>query len=83
MRVKPLIEKTRYILQDGNRKWEIDEFRGENQGLVIAELELRNEGEKIEKPAWAGDEVTGDPRYFNINLVQHPYSEWGARQRSN
>jgi adenylate cyclase len=75
--IKPLIEKTRYVIQDGNLKWEIDEFSAENRGLIIAEVELQNDRLEIVKPDWVGEEVTNDPRYFNINLVKHPYSEWG------
>jgi adenylate cyclase len=75
--VKPLIEKTRYVIQDGKLKWEIDEFSGENRGLIITEVELEDERLEIVTPDWVGEEVTDDPRYFNINLVKHPYSEWG------
>ena len=74
--VKPLIEKTRYIVKNGKLKWEIDEFAGENKGLVIAELETADDQQEIVKPDWLGSEVTGDPRYFNVSLVQHPYSKW-------
>jgi adenylate cyclase len=75
--IKPLIEKTRYVIQDGKLKWEIDEFSAENQGLIIAEVELEDDQLEIVTPEWVGEEVTDDPRYFNINLVRHPYSEWG------
>jgi CYTH domain-containing protein len=75
--IKPLIEKTRYVIQDGKLKWEIDEFSAENRGLIIAEVELEDDRLEIVKPDWVGEEVTDDPRYFNINLVKHPYSEWG------
>ncbi|HLJ18426.1 MAG TPA: CYTH domain-containing protein [Bryobacteraceae bacterium] len=74
--IKPLIEKTRYVIRDGKHEWEIDEFSARNRGLVIAELELDEENEKIHKPEWLGEEVTGQPRYFNLSLVRHPYSEW-------
>ncbi|HOD40208.1 MAG TPA: CYTH domain-containing protein [Candidatus Wallbacteria bacterium] len=73
---KPLIEKIRYKINFGGRLWEIDEFAGENSGLIIAEIELRSEGEKFEKPSWAGEEVSNDPRYFNSNLIKTPYSLW-------
>lgn len=73
---KPLIEKTRYkILFDGFT-WEVDEFAGENQGLIFAEIELKYEGEKFSKPQWIGKEVTGDSRYYNANLVNTPYRGW-------
>jgi adenylate cyclase len=74
--IRPFIEKTRYVIQDGKLKWEIDEFSAENRGLIIAEVELKDELMEIVTPDWLGEEVTGDPRYFNINLVKHPYSEW-------
>jgi adenylate cyclase len=74
--IKPLIEKTRYVVQDGKLKWEIDEFSAENRGLIIAEVELEDDRQEIVTPDWVGEEVTDDPRYFNINLVKHPYSEW-------
>lgn len=73
---KPLIEKTRYILDDGGQRWEIDEFHGVNQGLIVAEIELDDESDGFEKPSWLGREVSHDPRYFNANLARHPYSEW-------
>jgi len=56
--------------------WEVDEFFGENQGLVIAEVELESERQPIPWPSWVGDEVTDDDRYFNANLVRHPYRQW-------
>ncbi|MEC4986676.1 MAG: CYTH domain-containing protein [Oscillatoria sp. PMC 1068.18] len=73
---KPLIEKTRYKLNQGELIWEIDEFAGENQGLIIAEVELENENQVIELPGWLGEEVTDDPRYYNANLVSNPYCNW-------
>lgn len=73
---KPLIEKNRYKIQAGRHVWEIDEFFGENQGLIVAEVELTTEKETFEKPAWVGAEVTGDPRYFNSNLIKHPFTQW-------
>mgnify|MGYP003337923895 FL=1 len=73
---KPLIEKKRYKIAAGGFIWEIDEFFGENQGLIVAEVELASEDQAFEKPAWIGDEVSGDPRYFNSNLIKHPYSRW-------
>lgn len=73
---KPLIEKKRYKIPLGGLTWEIDEFFGENKGLIVAEVELTSEDQAFEKPAWVGDEVSGDPRYFNSNLIKHPYSRW-------
>lgn len=73
---KPIIEKKRYKVPMGKFTWEIDEFFGENQGLTVAEIELESEDEKFDKPAWAGAEVTGDPKYFNSNLIKNPYTRW-------
>jgi CYTH domain-containing protein len=74
--VKPLIEKVRYVVPYRGLTWEVDEFFGENEGLVIAEVELEREDQEFEKPGWVGEEVTGDPRYYNANLVANPYSKW-------
>lgn len=73
---KPLIEKIRYKVKEGGFIWEIDEFFGENQGLIVAEVELESEDQNFPKPDWVGEEVTGDPRYFNSNLIQNPYTKW-------
>ena len=73
---RPLIEKVRYTLPVGRHIWEIDVFEGDNAGLVVAEIELGSEDEAFEKPDWAGEEVTDDPRYFNSNLVAAPYKTW-------
>lgn len=73
---KPLIEKKRYKIPFGGLVFEVDEFFGENAGLVVAEVELKDEKQKITLPPWVGEEVSGDPRYFNSNLIKHPYSRW-------
>jgi CYTH domain-containing protein len=73
---KPVIEKTRYRIEYRGLSWEIDEFSGENQGLILAEVELDAEDQEIELPPWIGEEVTRDPRYYNSNLVRHPYTKW-------
>lgn len=73
---RPLIEKTRYKVPIGNVVWEIDEFMGDNQGLILAEVELQDVEQAVDLPDWIGAEVTGDPRYYNSNLVKHPYSQW-------
>ena len=73
---KPLIEKTRYKVEEGGFVWEIDEFFGVNQGLIVAEVELESEDQRFPKPHWVGEEVTGDPRYFNSNLIKNPYTKW-------
>jgi CYTH domain-containing protein len=70
--LRPLIEKTRYTLNYQGLVWEIDEFEGDNAGLVIAEVELESEDQCIALPGWIGDEVTGDHRYYNANLVTNP-----------
>ena len=72
----PLVEKTRYPVEHRGFCWEIDEFHGENQGLVVAEIELDHEDQIFERPAWIGEEVTDDPRYYNVNLARMPYSKW-------
>ena len=76
---RPLIEKTRYEVAHAGLTWEIDEFHGDNAGLVVAEVELASEDQTIELPGWIGKEVSGDPRYYNSNLAQHPFSEWQQR----
>jgi CYTH domain-containing protein len=76
--IKPVIDKTRYRVEYRGLVWDVDEFAGENAGLVIAEVELESEGQVIELPDWAGDEVTGDPRYYNASLAVNPYSNWSG-----
>lgn len=73
---RPLIEKTRYFVDIGPHTWEIDVFEGDNAGLVVAEIELESPDEAFEKPAWVGDEVTYDPRYYNTSLSTTPYNSW-------
>lgn len=73
---RPLIEKTRYTVFHDGWCWEIDEFKGDNAGLLVAEVELANENELIVLPDWIGKEVSDDPRYFNVNLVSNPYCKW-------
>ncbi len=72
----PLIEKTRHYVRHGDHLWEIDEFYGDNAGLVVAELELESVDEHYEQPPWLGEEVSDDPRYYNVNLARHPYRRW-------
>lgn len=72
----PLIEKTRYKIHVEGHIWEIDEFHGENDGLIVAEVELSHPEEPISFPSWLGKEVTGDSRYYNSNLTIHPYRGW-------
>lgn len=73
---RPLIEKKRYRIPYQGMLWEIDEFFGENAGLVVAEVELESEDQTFAKPEWIGAEVTHDARYFNANLLRHPYRKW-------
>jgi adenylate cyclase len=73
---KPIIEKKRYKVPMEGLTWEIDEFFGDNTGLIVAEVELESETQIFEKPEWVGEEVTADPRYFNSNLIKHPYTKW-------
>jgi adenylate cyclase len=70
------IDKTRYQVNHGMHLWEIDVFHGENQGLVVAEIELQSESEEIELPVWVKSEVTGQPKYFNAVLLNEPFSKW-------
>ncbi|MCP3961070.1 MAG: CYTH domain-containing protein [bacterium] len=73
---KPLIEKTRHLIEHSGLTWEVDEFAGDNAGLVVAEVELESEDQEIELPAWVGEQVTDDPRYLNSNLVEKPFTTW-------
>ena len=75
--VASLIEKRRSYVEYGNKTWEIDEFFGDNQGLIVAEIELGHEEEEFERPEWLGEEVTEDSRYLNVNLAENPHSRWG------
>ena len=73
---KPLIEKTRSRIEFKGFEWVIDQFSGDNKGLVVAEIELDSIDQAFEKPDWIGKEVTHDPRYFNSNLIEKPYTTW-------
>ncbi|MFT5426512.1 MAG: adenylate cyclase [Gammaproteobacteria bacterium] len=74
--IKPIIEKTRYIVSQQLHTWEIDVFSGDNEGLVVAEIELSSPDEDFEKPSWLGEEVSDDARYYNVCLVNHPFKDW-------
>jgi CYTH domain-containing protein len=74
---RPLIEKIRYQIQWEGVQWEVDEFMGANQGLILAEVELTDANQHITLPNWIGKDVSDDPRYFNVSLVRSPYGEWG------
>ena len=71
-----VIDKTRYLVEYQKQIFEVDEFYGENQGLIVAELELTTALQAVSKPDWLGDEVTGDKRYYNSTLMKKPYSQW-------
>jgi adenylate cyclase len=73
---KPFIEKFRYRIKSGDVVWEVDEFKGLNEGLVIAEIELTSESQVFELPDWIGAEVTDNPLYYNSNLITKPFSTW-------
>lgn len=73
---KPLIEKTRHLIPIDQHVWEIDEFEGENEGLIVAEIELQEADQTFIKPSWLGQEVTHDLRYYNNNLSTHPFTKW-------
>ena len=82
MCIPPLIEKTRHEVIHNGWKWEIDEFHGANEGLIVAEIELPDEHATPSIPSWIGQEVSHLPRYYNSNLTEHPYSEWIEQERS-
>ena len=71
-----VIDKTRYEIKAGKHTFEVDEFYGDNNGLIVAEIELESENEVFAKPAWLGEEVTGDARYYNSMLMKNPYTKW-------
>ncbi len=75
---KPLIEKTRNYIASGKHTWEIDEFSGDNQGLIVAEIELTDEADVFEPQDWIGKEVSEDKRYYNSMLIKNPYKNWSA-----
>ncbi len=71
-----VIDKTRHLVEAGKHTYEVDEFYGENQGLIVAEVELASEDEAFDKPEWLGEEVTGDVKYYNSMLMKNPYTKW-------
>ncbi|PKP35987.1 MAG: adenylate cyclase [Bacteroidetes bacterium HGW-Bacteroidetes-15] len=71
-----VIDKIRYLVKVGEHTFEVDEFFGENQGLTVAEIELKSEDEAFDKPSWLGEEVTGDAKYYNSMLMKNPYTKW-------
>jgi CYTH domain-containing protein len=75
--IPPVIDKVRHRVEHAGRTFEVDVFGGANEGLVVAEVELPSEDADVDLPDWIGDEVTDDPRYFNANLIAHPFRDWG------
>ncbi len=71
-----VVEKTRHLVQHEGLLWEIDEFSGDNQGLIVAEVELESEDQAVQCPGWIGPEVSEDPRYYNVKLIENPYKNW-------
>ncbi|MEJ2577282.1 MAG: CYTH domain-containing protein [Gammaproteobacteria bacterium] len=74
--LRPLIDKTRHLVRRGGHLWEIDEFHGENAGLIVAEIELAHADEPFARPDWLGEEVSTDARYYNSSLSERPYTTW-------
>lgn len=74
--LQPVIDKHRYCIDFGGLTWEVDEFLGDNHGLILAEIELERPDQPVPLPPWIGAEVTGDPRYYNAYLARHPYGGW-------
>lgn len=72
----PIIDKTRYLVVHGAHTWEIDVFHGENDGLIVAEVELERETEAVDLPKWVINEVTGQVKYYNISLLDNPFNQW-------
>ncbi|MBO1924940.1 CYTH domain-containing protein [Thiomicrorhabdus sp. 6S3-12] len=79
--VGPVIEKMRYLVNYGSHTWEIDEFYGDNSGLIVAEVEMASENDEIAMPEWAGKEVTHEARYYNISLSEYPYQSWNENEK--
>lgn len=77
-----LVDKRRHLVRVGAHLWEVDEFLGDNAGLVVAEIELADPGEAFQRPDWLGAEVTDESRYYNLALASHPYAQWSAQQRT-
>lgn len=76
-----IIDKSRYLVPEGKHVFEVDVFHGDNEGLVIAEIELEDENEEFEHPEWLGEEVTGDPKYYNSALSHNPFKNWKSQNQ--
>ena len=77
-----LVDKRRHLVKHGGLLWEVDEFLGDNAGLVVAEVELEGADQHFDLPDWAGAEVTDEPRYYNLALASHPFTQWSASGRN-
>ena len=80
---RPIIEKTRHFVEFAGKTWEIDEFAGENAGLIVAEVELNEIGEHFQRPSWAGADVSGIERYYNVSLLKYPYNQWTEAEKTH
>ena len=78
---KPIIEKTRYSVQYRGMVWEVDEFQGENKGLMLAEVEIKDENQTIDLPSWVGREVSDSAKFYNANLVKYPFNTWSNEEQ--
>jgi adenylate cyclase len=78
---QPIVEKTRHWVPYAGVEWEIDEFHGQNEGLIVAEIELTDVQQRFARPPWLGKEVTEQSRYYNVSLVRHPYAQWSNEER--
>lgn len=79
--VGPVVEKIRYLVKVGSHTWEVDEFLGDNQGLVVAEVEMQSEDEQIQIPDWAAREVTNEVRFYNVSLSKQPFNSWTENEK--
>jgi adenylate cyclase len=75
----PVIDKTRYLVENGSHTWEVDVFHGDNDGLIVAEVELESETEAFDLPSWVASEVTGQVKYYNSSLLDNPFSNWSKK----
>ncbi len=79
---QPVIDKVRHFVEFAGKTWEIDEFKGDNNGLIVAEIELSRIDEAFERPDWAGADVSGLQRYYNVSLLTYPYSQWTDAEKA-
>ena len=81
--IPPILDRIRYMEQVGDHLWEIDEFLGDNTGLLVAEVELESQNDLLVMPPWAGAEVSGNERYYNSNLIMNPYRKWSSKEEES